>query len=265
MAKHDLDTVFMEIASSTRRSMLRILGEGDKKLSKIAEILNITIQDAHRNSTRLANCGMITKKSDNLFALTSLGRLVIKNIDSFDFLSTHSEFFETHTVGELPPRFIRRFGDLKDSKVVSGIGPVLENWKRLGTDSEKFIRVITTQYPMDIATTYANKAKKGIVFEYVFDQNIPVPKERNALLKKMSWRKHLSEGNIKRKLIDKVQVCVTVTEKEACLFFPDTNGKTDMLSGLFSVDPEFRQWCLDYFGHVWQEASAFDESKLKRE
>jgi predicted transcriptional regulator len=41
-----LDNLFMELASETRRSMLKILKNNDEKLSKIAEKLGLTIQDA---------------------------------------------------------------------------------------------------------------------------------------------------------------------------------------------------------------------------
>ena len=259
-----MDGLFMELASESRRDMLQILKERDEKLSKIAKEIDMTIQEAHRNSVRLAKCGLIEKKPDGMFSLTTLGQILTKQIASFSFPVRHKDYFETHTTGELEPRHIRRIGDLEKSNQIKGMGPVLENWKRIGVEAEEFIHIITTQYPMDVAESYANRAKHGITFWYVMGHNTTVPKERDHLIKKIAWRKLLAEDHIQRKMKSDVQLCVTVTEKEACIFFPDKNGVTDMMSGLFSDDVEFRQWCIDYFDDIWNDAEEFDESKLNK-
>lgn len=257
-----LDTLFIELASESRRSILHILKVKNEKLSKIAVSLDITIQEAHRNSVRLAKCGLIDKKSDGSFSLTSLGRIIVMQVASFSFPIQHKDYFEKHTTGELATKHIRRIGDLAESKQITGMGPVLENWKRIGNEAKEFIRIITTEYPLDMAKTYVDNASSGISFHYVFGHNTTVPKGRDEMLKKASWGKLMTEGFIQRKMVKKVQVCVTVTEKEACIFFPDLSGNTDMMSGLFSCDSIFMEWCRDYFQHVWENADSFDESKL---
>jgi len=257
------DDLFLELAGETRRSMIQILAKGDEKLSKIADTLGISIQDAHRNSSRLVKCGLISKKSDNLFFLTSLGLTVAQQLDSFEFLSKHNQFFQTHTMGNLDPKFIRRVGDLANSKYVEGMGPVLETLKRIAKESEKTIDIITTQYPLDTARVVVEKANQNIHIRYIFDHHTTVPqKEREELLKNTSWRKHISNGIVKRKMVEKLHVCLTLTEKEGILFFPDLKGNNDMVSGFFSADPIFLDWCNDFFEHSWNHSDSFDESKL---
>jgi len=263
MEEQYIDDLFMELAGETRRLMIQILAKGDEKLSKIAEVLGISIQDAHRNSSRLVKCGLISKKSDNLFFLTSLGLTVAQQLDSFEFLAKHNQFFQTHTMGNLDPKFIRRIGDLTNSKYVSGMGPVLETLKRIAKGSEKTISIISTQYPLDTARVVVEKANQNISIRYIFDHYTIVPqKEREELLKNTSWRKHISSGIVKRKMVEKLHVCLTSTEKEAIVFFPDLEGNNDMVSGFFSADPCFLDWCDDYFEHIWKHADSFDESKL---
>ncbi|MEJ2260381.1 MAG: hypothetical protein P8X83_01790 [Nitrosopumilaceae archaeon] len=258
-----IDDLFMELAGETRRSMMQMLAKGDEKLSKIAGILGISIQDAHRNSSRLVKCGLINKKSDNLFFLTPFGLMIVQQLDSFEFLSKHNQFFQTHTMGNLDPKFIRRIGDLTNSKYATGMGPVLETLKRIAKGSEKVINIITTQYPLDTARVVVEKANQNVSIRYIFDHFTTVPqKERDELLKNISWRKHISNGIVKRKMVEKLHVCLTSTEKEAIVFFPDLKGNNDMVSGFFSADPVFLDWCEDYFEHVWKNAESFDESKL---
>jgi predicted transcriptional regulator len=258
-----IDDLFMELAGETRRSMIQILAKNDEKLSKIAETLSISIQDAHRNSSRLVKCGLINKNSDNLFFLTSLGLTIAQQLDSFEFLSKHNQFFQTHTMGDLDPKFIRRIGDLANSRYVAGMGPVLETLKRIAKESDKIINIITTQYPLDTARVVVEKANQNISIRYIFDHFTTVPqKEREELLKNTSWRMHISNGIVKRKMVKKLHVCLTATEKEAIVFFPDLKGNNDMVSGFFSSDPVFLDWCADYFDHIWSHADSFDDSKL---
>ena len=263
MEEQYVDDLFMELAGETRRSMIQILANGDEKLSKIAEKLGISIQDAHRNSSRLVKCGLINKKSDGLFFLTSLGLAIAQQLTSFVFLARHNQFFQTHTMGNLDPKFIRRIGDFSNSKYVAGMGPVLETLKRIAKGSEKFINIITTQYPLDTARVVVEKANQNISIRYIFDHYTTVPqKEREELLKNVSWRKHVAEGIVKRKMVEKLHVCLTSTEKEAIVFFPDLKGNNDMISGFSSTDLVFLDWCEDYFEHIWKHADFFDESKL---
>lgn len=263
MEESNIDNLFIELAGETRRSMLQILARRDEKLSKIAEILDISIQDAHRNSSRLVKCGLIDKKSDSLFYLTSLGISISQQLDSFEFLAKNNQFFRTHTLGNLEPKFIRRIGDLTNSKYVTGMGPVLETLKRIAKGAERTINLSSTQYPLDTARVVVEKANQNISIRYIFDHHTTVPqKEREELLKNTSWRRHISEGIVKRKMVEKLHVCLTSTEKEAIVFFPDLKGNNDMISGFFSTDPVFLDWCEDYFEHVWNNANSFDESKL---
>jgi predicted transcriptional regulator len=263
MDESTLDTLFMELAGETRRLMLKQLVAEETKLSKLAEKLELTIQDAHRNSSRLEKSGLIEKKTNGSFFLTPLGKILINHLDSFEFLSKNQEFFKLHSTGDLPPKYIRRMGDLSNSNFVTGMGPVLESLKRLANESKKFIKVISSQYPLDTARVFVEKANKNIPISYIFDHYTTVPeKERNELLKSSSWKRHILEGTVQRKMKNKLQVCVTVTDRGGGLFFPDLKGNNSMLSGFFSTDPLFLDWCEDYFDDVWKLADEFDETKL---
>ena len=44
-----------------------------------------------------------------------------------------------------------------------------------------------------------------------------------------------------------VQTVVVLNEKEACVSFPDLKGKSDITQMFYGTDPEFREWCLDFF------------------
>ena len=61
-----------------------------------------------------------------------------------------------------------------------------------------------------------------------------------------------------------VSIELLINEKECGIIFPDKNKKPDMNSMMYSSDPEFHEWCLDYFNYCWNTSSRFQESKLKK-
>ncbi|MBI3639043.1 MAG: transcriptional regulator [Thaumarchaeota archaeon] len=259
-----LEELFMELASNTRRSMLQKLDEHDFKLSKLASDLELTIQEAHRNVLRLSKLGLVEKTLDNSFAISSFGKFIINQLGPFEFLLQNEDYFKKHTAGDLPTKFIERLGALKNATLVCGIGPVLERWKKMGKEAKSGIKSITIHYPLDVIAIFAAKPKEGVELSYIFGQNTEVPKARDEMLKKIGWTKLISSGIVKRKMLKTIQVSVTVTDKESCVFFPDLKGQTDMLSGFFSNDDQFSEWCNDFFNYQWERADFFDESKLHK-
>jgi len=52
-------------------------------------------------------------------------------------------------------------------------------------------------------------------------------------------------------------------EKRGILFFPDSKGEPDMYYAFISDDPEFHEWCFDYFDYTWNKAGTYDVSKIR--
>jgi predicted transcriptional regulator len=258
------EELFMELASDTRRDILQKLYESDLKLSKIASDLDLTLQETHRNISRLSKLGLVEKSTDNSFTISPFGRTIFHQLGPFDFLLGSENFFKKHTTGDLPINFIERLGELRNSTLVCGVGPVIERWKKVAKEAKSFLNFITNQYPLDVATIIVSKPKEGVKCSYVLAQNTEVPKQRDEVLKKTSWTKMVSDGVVKRRMLEKVQVCTTFAEKEACVFFPDLSGQTDLISSFFSKDEQFVEWCSDYFKYQWQRAETFDETKLQK-
>ncbi len=63
-------------------------------------------------------------------------------------------------------------------------------------------------------------------------------------------------------MIEKVQTMMVLNEKRATLFFPDSKGEPDMYYAFLSEDPDFHEWCVDYFDYVWGKAGDYDVSKI---
>lgn len=260
-----VESLFFELAGDLRLSMLTKLTRKSYRLSQLASELGATMQEAHRNMTRLIESGLVTKGKEGELMLTAYGRMVILMVPSYNFLYKNKEFFFDHSIGDLPPKFIERIGAFDNCEIVHGVMAILQRWKNLYAASEKYIKEIMSQVPLDLIETVSNKVEQGVKFSYIFAANAVVPKGRMHLLQKVGWRNFISKGVVERRMLPEVKVMVIFNEKQGCVLFPNMKGEPDLNTMFYSQDKEFLEWCADLFSYQWEKAEPFDEGKLRQE
>lgn len=257
--------IFTELAGEMRRSMLLKLMEKSFKLSELAKELDTTIQHAHSNINRLMDTGLVTKDSKGSLSITTYGKTVMNQLPAFDFLIKHKDYFQDHTLGNLPLKFERRIGDLDNSSIVKGVVVVLQRWKLMYQGADEYINTITSQVLVDLIEPLAEKVRSGTKLLYIMPENVIVPKGTSEATKKAGWKSLLTEGKAERRMVKKVLVTTIVTDRSAGVLFPDLKNEVDMNVMFYSEDPVFREWCQDYFKYMWDLSDLFDESNLRRE
>lgn len=257
------EKTFFELASEQRLAIIFRLNEKSAKISQLAKDLDITMQEAHRNVTRLQEAGLIEKDPEGIFSLTTFGNTITKQIPTFNYLSKHKEYFSEHILGELPIKFIMRLGALDKCEFVKGVVAILERWKDIYREAEEYIYEIVPQVPIDLIEPAVSRVKQGVKYSYVLPKDVIIPKGRKDLLKKLGHNELLNKGAIERRMVESVKVAVILNEKQAAVLFPTQKGETDMNMIFYSIDRVFHEWCLDYFRYRWYGSDIFDESKLK--
>ena len=257
------EKTFFELASEQRLAIIFRLNVRKAKISQLAKDLDITMQEAHRNVSRLQQAGLIEKDPEGIFSLTTFGNTIIKQIPTFNYLSKHKEYFSEHILGELPIKFVMRLGALDRCEYVKGVVAILERWKDIYREAEQYIYEIVPQVPIDLIEPAVSRVRQGIRYSYVLPKNVIIPRGRKDLLKKLGHSELLNKGAIERRMVDCVKVAVILNEKNAAVLFPTQKGETDMNMIFFSSDPVFHEWCLDYFRYRWYGSDIFDESQLK--
>lgn len=257
------EKTFFELASEQRLAIIFRLNEKSAKISQLAKDLDITMQEAHRNVSRLQGAGLIEKDPEGIFSLTTFGNTITKQIPTFNYLSKHKEYFSEHILGELPIKFIMRLGALDKCEFVKGIVAILERWKDIYREAEEYIYEIVPQVPIDLIEPAVSRVKQGVKYSYVLPKDVIIPKGRKDLLKKLGHNDLLNKGAIERRMVESVKVAVILNEKQAAVLFPTQKGETDMNMIFYSIDRVFHEWCLDYFRYRWYGSDIFDESKLK--
>lgn len=256
---------FLELSSEQRIKILTKLEEKKHTLSKMAQELDATVPEVHRNFTRLANSGLIHKDPEGIFELTEYGKIVLSMIPGFVFISDNRKFFEKHNFGNMPLKFIQRISSLQNSIHIKGFVKVLEQWKNIHSNSKTFVKNILYEVPysQDIMETIEKKLVNNIHIQSIFSEDAVIPEERKKIFQKFDFKRFVENGTLERKMTKSVQLMILINEDEACVIFPNNNGEPDMSEMFYSKDPSFREWCDDYFSYCWKTAFSFQENKLK--
>jgi predicted transcriptional regulator len=259
-----ISSELFEVGSEQRLSIILHLNEKRWSISALAKELESTVTEVHRNFGRLQKAGLILKDSEGAFRLTVRGENICSQIPSIAFILENTKYFENHNFGDLPNKFRQRIGDLYEGKHTKGVVRVLEKWKQIHNNANQYIYNVLTEVPYskEIIDVVEEKLSKKIKIHSVFAENIIIPDERKEIFKIKNFTKFIQEDLLVRKMVNHVSVVVLLNEIESCVIFPNLTGEPDMSEMLYSTDPQFHEWCLDYFEHCWKNASSFQESKL---
>jgi predicted transcriptional regulator len=148
---------------------------------------------------------------------------------------------------------------------VHGVMAILQRWKMLYNNSDKYIKEIMSQVPLDLIETIGSRVQNGVKFSYIFSSNAIIPKGRSQILHRIGWRNLISKGLVERRMLNEVQIMTIFNEVQSCLMFPNLKGEPDLNVMFYSEDVEFHYWCEDFYEYMWEEAEPFDEAKLKPE
>ena len=256
---------FLEIASEQRLNILLRLSEKKLNISKLADLLDATKPEVHRNVKRLTNTGLIEKDPDGEYTLTTYGKVVLIQIPSLSFVADNSKFFKTHTLGNLETKFIQRLGSLQDCQYTKGFVKVVEKWNKIHENAKQYVCNILSEVPYsgDIVDIISSQLQNNVQIRSIFSKSAIIPEVRKTVFEKKGFQKFVTNGLLERRIQNDVKIVVLVTDKEAALFFPNLEGETDLSEMFSSSNTDFREWCSDYFEWCWKNSTSFHELKLK--
>jgi len=255
---------FLELASEQRLNILQNVVKNKLNISKLADILDATKPEIHRNVTRLSKAGLIEKNTDGNYGVTVYGNAVLVQIPSMTFFAENQQFFKNHTLGNLDDKFIQRIGALENKKHLKGYVKTLEKWRQIHENAEKYIYNILSEVPYsgDIIEVISKQLKNNLHIRSVFSDRVIVSEDRKRIFEEKDFQKYVKNGILERRMEKNVTVVVLVTEKESAVFFPNLEGTTDLSEMFYGSNAKFREWCYDYFIWCWDKGTSFQESKL---
>ena len=261
---------FFELGSAQRIAIIFKIAESKCNIAKLSKDLESTMPEVRRNIIRLTNNGFIQRESDMTFSLTTFGKTIIEQIPTLDFLSRNKDYFSDHIFSPLPLKFRRRIGSLSNSTLISGLVSVDEKLKDIYDKSQEYAYGMIPEVPLDLIESIAARLRKaenkGFRFSYILPTRATVPKRRRELLDALGFNELVKKGTVERKMVNSLLISIVLNDKEACVMFPriQRNNKIDidMTSTFYSDDPDFHEWCLDYYRYIWYNARPFEEKGL---
>ena len=234
--------LLFEFSNEERLKILLELEKGPKNLTRIAKDLDFTSQGTSRNVARLVETSIISRNPDGEYALTPYGGVSLRLLSSYEFLSRNKLYFLGHDASVLPYEFINRLGELAVSSIQEDFvtNYVLEG--EMLKQAEEYVYSTGDQFNVNAQPIIAEKLNLGVEIRTILPETIvPPPGFRPA-------------SGPNRRLLPKVQVAITVTDKKAFLGFPTLDGKFDQGVRFVSEDPMFRKWGLDLFNYYWDQS-----------
>jgi predicted transcriptional regulator len=261
---------FFELGSTQRIAILYKIAEVKCNLARLSKDLGCTMPEIRRNIIRLTNSGMIDRESNGTFFLTTFGKTILEQIPTLDFLSRNKDYFSDHTFSALPLKFIRRIGSLSNSKLISGLVSVDETLNDIYDSSQEYVYAMIPEVPIDLIESIVARLKKvenkNFRFSYILPTHAMVPKRRKQPLEALGFYELLKKGTVERKMVNSLLVGIVLNDKQASVMFPrihrNNRIETDMNSMFYGNDPDFHEWCLDYYRYIWHNARSFDEKGL---
>jgi predicted transcriptional regulator len=254
--------LFMELASETRCTILLMLREEPTRTNKLAKDLSLTVQETHRNTSRLTEAGIIRKDSEGLFFLTEYGKLIVEQIKYYQFLYRYQKFFEDHTC-DLPPKFKQRLGDLHNCELITKVTNVQQRIKKMESEAKERIQLIVSQAWEDEGKTLLDRVKNGVKISTIFGFESVMPDEIvDNIQKKLT--SFIQKGALEQKIVDgNVKVSLFIADRQTAVMFPNQKGEVDMNTLFVGKDSEFYEWCYDYFEYMWNIAKPIIKGRTK--
>jgi predicted transcriptional regulator len=263
-AGDSISSLFMELASETRFSLLLSLSKRPGRLSSLSRELDTSAQDVFRNLNRMAEEGLV-RKSDGEFSITEYGLMVVNQVPYFSFLRKHRKFFEGHSLASsgIPNTFLLRIGEIADCSVISSVTEVFQKLKKLESCANSTVKAMVPQAWPEEGEIFIDRASHGVQVQAIVGHNTIVPRDVVETVGD-TLEKLTRAGFFATRMIEKVGVGIYICDdSQAGLMFPRVDGEVDMTTLFYSKDSKFCAWCADLFSHYWQGAKRFDLKKTR--
>jgi len=254
-----LCNIFFELSNEDRLEILFKLQEDHMKVTMLSRELEITTQECSRHIARLSEAKLVEKDPEGFFNLTQYGRASLKLIPSWRFISEHSDYFNAHSLEKIPSEFVCRIGELRKSEPTENVMVTFHIVESLIKNAEEYVWLMHDQYLLNTLPLLRERLEKGVTVR-TFE---PLTKEPKRSLDPMRphyideddeifFMKVWESGQVSTRFSDDIEAFLYVSEKEAVIAFPLSDGSFDYL-GFYSKDPSMRRFCRDLFDSCWEK------------
>lgn len=263
-----LDNMLFEVSSEVRHRVLVLLNDEPRTVTSVSREMGISMTEASRHFNRLALIDLIQKKPDGEYSITILGKTVLAQLAPLEFITRHSEYFDSHDATGIPERFLNRIHELSEATPTytsrANIMKTVEKMEKTLFEAKEFYDNIMDQSSMELiiysepdresGDQARERSERGVRSRALmppvdFDRIHPEALEAFTEL-------HMSSV-FEFRVLDKVPLFLQMNEKGVSLVaFPDKDGLIDFM-GFEAKDEASMNWCRDVFEYYWERSKPF--------
>lgn len=243
---NNLAKIFTCISNSKQRQIIFATNETQNKIFVDTLQNNFAIKELKN----MENLGLVKQEQIGVYRLTTVGSAVSECTKVFEFLEKNKDFFVDHEFGDIPKSLLKNIGRLVNSQFFYGLHLVFSKWCNIISESQEFVYCIFSEPPILVADHIGPKIQSGLHIRVLFDKSSQIP-VCNEFVNKLGLKEHKTTENFKKRIAENAKINLIMSEKEACIIFPDDKGVVDLHGNFISSDPDFVSWCREFFEYKW--------------
>ena len=163
--------LMFELSHKVRLDSIHLLQKTPKRLSSIADELDITTSEAARHLERLCKANIIEKRADSNYHLTPFGRIILLDLPKINFLTNNIKYFQTHDLSPIPID-IQSLDPISKCEFSHGTLENISIIEDITNEAEKFVWSMSDQIFRGLKKQIAKKLDKGIEFKMIFQEDV---------------------------------------------------------------------------------------------
>jgi len=254
-ASENFYNLLFEVSNEIRHRILLLLQRNAMRITEIAKEQGLNHPEIRRHITRLRHIGLIERDVEGFYHLTPYGEATILLLREFEFLSANSEYFETHSLAEVPARYMKQIGELSGSTCLSNAMDFFRYTENLFKESKEHVWILVDQFPMNFLSTIVETINRGVKFRVIEPRERVLNPDIDAMTSEetRALNRTRSTPLVEQRMLNKVSVLLFLSESRCVLAFPTPNGQHDF-KGFTATHESALNWCRELFQYHWDGA-----------
>jgi predicted transcriptional regulator len=247
--------LLFEISNEYRHGILLLVQKKPLRITDMTKELNLTYPEIRRHISRLQEVGLIERNMEGHYSLSPYGESSLLLLNELIFLSANREYFQTHTLTQLPVNFIKQIGKLEKTARITNPITFFHYTENLINESKEFVWLLVDQFPINLLSTISNALDRGVKIrlieptERVLDPNFEeITSEENLAL---SRTRHTPL--VDQRMLDEIDAFLFISDTRCILALPNNDRQYDF-KGLTATDESSLEWCRSLFMHYWERS-----------
>ncbi|NHJ13515.1 MAG: ArsR family transcriptional regulator [Candidatus Thorarchaeota archaeon] len=239
--------LFSELSDSNRLKILLAVDQKSLKQSEIVKKAGLSSQNTTGHLSRLTNANLVIKDAKGYYSTTPLGRQVAALFPTVNFLSSNAGYFADHDPSCIPSHFQYGLGLIEDYRTTGDAAQSVKEIENLIKKAQDFVWIHSDQVLSSSLPLIDDALERGLEFRVILPRELSEQGDHLMSYPQVLEHQHTLAHD---RFIESVRLVIVLSEKQALLGFPTTDGHPDY-TGFSIRNRSALAWCKDLFLHFW--------------